>query len=102
VQRKETEYIVESTRTKGKTLTPTDYDKRYTTFFNDYKLYIKKPKFKVLTPHGLRHTCGTLLYAKTHDIFAVSKFLGHASAAITAKIYVHDNPEMLRKNLKIK
>ena len=51
----------------------------------------------VLNPHELRHTCGTLLYQATGDIYAVSKYLGHASIEITARIYVHNNLESLRK-----
>lgn len=49
-----------------------------------------------LRPHELRHTCGTLLYERTRDIYAVSKYLGHASVAITSKIYVHNNVDLLR------
>lgn len=55
----------------------------------------------ILNPHELRHTCGTLLYAKTKNIFAVSKFLGHASVDITARIYVHNDVEVLRDSLNI-
>lgn len=95
-------YIVESTRVKGKPLTPTDYRKRYLKFFKDYTATLSNPdSFIILTPHELRHTCGTLLYDKTHDIYAVSKYLGHANVDITARLYVHDNPEMLRNSLGI-
>jgi len=52
-----------------------------------------------LNPHELRHTCGTLLYNKTHDIYAVSRFLGHSSINITTKLYVHNTPESLRAAL---
>ncbi|HAN20395.1 MAG: hypothetical protein A2Y15_08570 [Clostridiales bacterium GWF2_36_10] len=75
---------------------------------DDYKQRLKidkeaKPlEIKALTPHELRHTCGTLLYARTKDIYAVSKYLGHASIDITTKLYVHDSVELLRKNLDIK
>ena len=76
---------------KGNNITPKSFsERRYRTFFKD--MGIKKR----LNPHELRHTCGTLLYNKTHDIYAVSKFLGHSSVAITAKLYVHDSPEVLR------
>jgi integrase len=47
------------------------------------------PKDQRLSPHELRHTCGTLLYNETKDIYHVSRFLGHSDVAITAKIYVH-------------
>lgn len=52
-----------------------------------------------LSPHELRHTCGTLLYARTKNIYAVSKFLGHANINITAKIYVHNDVDTLRESL---
>lgn len=53
----------------------------------------------VLNPHELRHTCGTLLYNRTGNLFAVSRFLGHASTTITAAVYVHSSAESLRNDL---
>lgn len=76
-------------------------DKRYITFFKDYKNHIHNPDFVVLTPHELRHTCGTVFYERTHDIYAVSKFLGHSSIDITSKYYVHSDVEQLRNSLDI-
>lgn len=52
-----------------------------------------------LNPHELRHTCGTRLWKQSNDLYAVSKFLGHASVSITASIYVHGDAEALRKAL---
>ena len=51
--------------------------------------YLGVPKEKRLSPHELRHTCGTLLYQDTKDIYYVSRFLGHSDISITTKIYVH-------------
>ena len=51
--------------------------------------YLNVKKEQRLSPHELRHTCGTLLYKETKDIFFVSRFLGHSDVAITTKIYVH-------------
>jgi integrase len=42
-----------------------------------------------LTAHELRHTCGTLLYQDTKDIYHVSTFLGHSDVSVTSKIYIH-------------
>lgn len=42
-----------------------------------------------LSPHELRHTCGTLLYNETKDIYHVSRYLGHSDIGITTKTYVH-------------
>lgn len=47
------------------------------------------PEDQRLTPHELRHTCGTLLYQKTKDIYHVSRFLGHSDIGTTARVYVH-------------
>ena len=72
---------------------------RYKKFMDD--LTAVHPDVPRLTPHELRHTCGTLLYQDTRDIYAVSKFLGHSDIGITTKIYVHNDPESLRKNLNM-
>ena len=70
----------------GKNITPTRFNAwRLTPFYN----YMKVPKEQRLTPHELRHTCGTLLYDSTKDIYHVSRFLGHSDIGITTKIYVH-------------
>lgn len=95
-----TGFILKSSKT-GEALSPLSFKKRrYKTFFDD--LAKEYPNIKMLNPHELRHTCGTLLYAKSHDIYAVSKYLGHSSVEITTKLYVHDSTDVLRKNLKIK
>jgi integrase len=52
-----------------------------------------------LTAHELRHTCGTLLYEETKDIYYVSKFLGHSDIGITTKTYVHS--QMHQKKVRI-
>ncbi len=57
------------------------------------------PDLPVLTPHEYRHTCGTLLYRRTKNIYAVSKFLGHADVVVTTSIYVHNDVESLRADL---
>ena len=72
---------------------------RHAVFFK--ALMEAHPEIPYLTPHELRHTCGTLKYRQTHDIYAVSKYLGHADVSITAKLYVHSDAESLRKGLQI-
>lgn len=39
--------------------------------------------------HDLRHTAGSLMLARGHDMLDVSKILGHSSPAVTMKIYAH-------------
>jgi len=97
-----TGYMITSTKKKGQPLNNKAFtQKRYQTFFKAYRNYINNPDFRILTPHELRHTCGTLLYERTHDIYAVSKYLGHASIEITTKYYVHQDAELLRSTLGI-
>ena len=43
---------------------------------------------KRITPHTLRHTFATSVYARTSNLLAVQQALGHANVA-TSQIYVH-------------
>ncbi len=80
-------------------MTPANYTKnRYNKFYAEFE---RDTGLRRLSPHELRHTCGTLLYKKTGDIYAVSKFLGHSSIAITSQYYVHSDVDMLRYRLNI-
>ena len=74
-------------------------NKHFKIFWRD--LQAQRPEIGEFTPHEMRHTCGTRLYEQTHDIYAVSKFLGHSSIEITARYYVHSNVETLRTSLNI-
>ena len=91
------EYVVESTKTPGTPVNPKNFWNRYlATMPNE-----AQGEFPILSPHELRHTCGTLLYKRTGDIYAVSKYLGHASVDITARLYVHSDVDSLRTRLQI-
>ena len=64
--------------------------------FNEHQMEafynsLNVPADKRLTAHELRHTCGTLLYEDTKDIYYVSKFLGHSDIGITTKTYIHSD-----------
>lgn len=77
----------------GKNVTPRTFtSKRYNVFFEETGI-------RLLSPHQMRHTVGTILYEKCHDIFAVQSFLGHSNAVVTSNIYVHSNADDLRKQL---
>ena len=54
---------------------------------------------KSVTPHVLRHTFATILYAKTKDIIAVQKALGHVYLA-TTQIYTHIDDQDLQNALE--
>lgn len=43
----------------------------------------------LVTPHGLRHTCASVMLAKGVPLIVVSRQLGHANPNITATIYAH-------------
>lgn len=91
------DYIVPAP--SGGTYTPANYTKnRYNVFFRDCERDIGLHR---LSPHELRHTCGTLLYQSSGDIYAVSKYLGHSNVNITSKFYIHASPEILRRRLNI-
>jgi integrase len=48
----------------------------------------KKPK-PIVTFHGLRHTAAARAFARGVPLLTISRQLGHANPAITAKIYAH-------------
>jgi integrase/recombinase XerC len=52
-----------------------------------------------LTVHSLRHTFGTRLYRKTHDLVLVGKAMGHRSVEAT-RVYVHEDVEALEEALE--
>ncbi len=43
----------------------------------------------LVTLHGLRHTCGSILLAHNVPLIVVSRHLGHANPNVTAKVYAH-------------
>ena len=82
----------------GDPLDPDNWrDRRFNAFMRD--LTTACPDLPQLNPHELRHTCGTLLYERTHDIYLVSRYLGHSDVSITSKIYVHSSVDDMRKSL---
>lgn len=58
-------------------------------------------KLPALTPHELRHTYGTLLREGGVDIYTIQKVMGHSDISVTADIYVHNDIDVLKKQLKI-
>ena len=60
--------------------------------FEQVKNAGKKAEYHKLHPHMLRHARATdLLLNKAVSLKAVSKYLGHASTATTADMYIHDD-----------
>ena len=54
-----------------------------------------------LSPHELRHTYGTLKREEGVDIYTIQRVMGHSDISVTASIYVHNDLEVLRRQLKI-
>jgi len=52
-----------------------------------------------LTLHSLRHTFGTRLYRKTHDLVLVGKAMGHRTTEAT-RVYVHEDAAALEEALE--
>ena len=50
-----------------------------------------------ISPHILRHSYASMLYAATGDILAVAKQIGHADKNTTFEFYAHMMPEANRK-----
>jgi integrase len=46
--------------------------------------------------HDARHSCGTTLHLRGVPLAVIAKWLGHADASITAKIYAHSQDDELR------
>ncbi|MBI2842692.1 MAG: tyrosine-type recombinase/integrase [Armatimonadetes bacterium] len=55
---------------------------------------------KRISPHGLRHTFATHLYARTSDLLLVKRALGHCDIS-TTEIYTHLSDEALEDALEL-
>lgn len=52
------------------------------------------------TPHTLRHTYGSMVYAKTHNEELVRELMGHSSIQTTMDIYVHMTDDEVADELR--
>lgn len=77
---------------------PSTYSAGFSKFM---KLMNKEIGIPILTPHELRHTYGTLKREDGVDIYTIQKIMGHSDISVTASIYVHNDIEVLRKQLKL-
>lgn len=70
-------------------------------YFHNYmmELHKKEPSLPILSPHELRHTCGTRLRRHGVDIYTIQKVMGHKDLKVTTEIYVHNEIEVLRKSM---
>ncbi|MBP5378336.1 MAG: site-specific integrase [Ruminococcus sp.] len=79
-------------------MSPSTYAKYFSKFMQKLNEATGVP---ILTPHELRHTYGTLKRAEGVDIYTIQKVMGHADISITAEIYVHNDIDVLKKQLKV-
>jgi integrase len=54
-------------------------------------------KVRPIRLHDARHSCGTALHLRGVPLAVIAKWLGHADASITARIYAHSQDEALRE-----
>lgn len=94
---RESEYVISGEK-PDKPIVPHSYADKFERFMEKASKELNIPK---LTPHELRHTYGTLLREKGVDIYTIQKVMGHSDISVTAGTYVHNDIEVLRKQLKI-
>lgn len=63
------------------------YDPDYIT--HRFKKDLKKHNLKIISFHGLRHSCGSLLNEQGYTLKDIQEWLGHADIQTTANIYLH-------------
>lgn len=78
----------------GKPWDPNGFARAYAKFMNTLPSQIPR-----LSPHELRHTCGTALRRRGVDIYTIQQYLGHRDIEVTANTYVHSEVEALRTAL---
>ena len=75
------------------------------TYAKHFKLFMKQmseeTELPELSPHELRHTYGTTLRENGVDIYTIQKVMGHSDISVTAAIYVHNDLEVLRREMKL-
>jgi len=52
-----------------------------------------------VSPHTLRHTCGTWMAQKGISLFKIGGWLGHTDSR-TTKLYAHHHPDHLQDALE--
>jgi len=56
----------------------------------------KSAGVKSIRLHDARHSCGTAMHLRGVPLAVIAKWLGHADASITARLYAHSQDEALK------
>ncbi|WP_068178022.1 tyrosine-type recombinase/integrase [Mycobacterium sp. UM_CSW] len=56
----------------------------------------RKAKVREIRLHDARHSCGTALHLRGVLLAVIAKWLGHADAETTARIYAHSQDDALK------
>lgn len=73
--------------------------------YNSFRQYLHDHSLKSLgrlvTPHTLRHTCASILFAQGVPLDVVSRRLGHDDSDVTKDIYIHVTKQLKKRDEKI-
>lgn len=61
------------------------------------KRFIKQHDLPDMSPHDLRHTCGSLMSESGVSIKTIQQFLGHEDVKTTLKFYIGTDDNEMRK-----
>lgn len=91
------EYVI-SGNVPDEPKSPNYYSKEFRQFM---KRMNQDTGLKILSPHELRHTYGTILREKGIDIYTIMKVMGHSDISVTTSIYVHNDIDVLERQMKL-
>ena len=60
-------------------------------------MLVKKAKVRVISAHGMRHSCATMLISAGEPLNDVAGRLGHRNATVTLSVYAHALPQNQRR-----
>ncbi|AWT55800.1 tyrosine-type recombinase/integrase [Mycolicibacterium smegmatis] len=63
------------------------------------RMWLKLAKVAGVRPirlHDARHSCGTAMHLRGVPLAVIAKWLGHADASVTARLYAHSQDDALR------
>lgn len=58
--------------------------------------HIRKAGVRVIRLHDARHSCGTAMHLRGVPLATIARWLGHADASVTARIYAHTQDDSLK------